>query len=56
MRPTIDIEDRDELRRCIEEEMLLHGPACDLNHLNVSAVRWMHGIFKDLPFKGDIST
>ena len=56
MRPTIDIEDREELRRRIEEEMQLYGPACDLNHLNVSAVRLMHGIFKDLPFTGDIST
>lgn len=35
--------------------MDMYGPSCDLNHLDVSAITTFAGLFKNLPFTGDIS-
>lgn len=45
----------EHLRALVIEAIAEHGPACDLNHLDVSGLTNMAGIFQDLPFNGDIS-
>ena len=43
------------LRTLIVEEIERNGPNCDLNHLDISQVTSLAGVFSDLPFTGDIS-
>lgn len=48
-------KDRDDLRACIEQEIKTHGVHCSLNHLDISHIRNMDGLFEELSFEGDIS-
>ena len=43
------------LRALIVEEIERNGPNCDLNHLDISQVSSLAGVFADMPFNGDIS-
>ena len=44
-----------ELMSMIEAQVVREGPACDLNHIDVSAITDMSELFKNSPFNGDIS-
>ena len=44
-----------ELRTLIQSSIALHGPACSLNHLDVSQITNMEFVFSNTPFVGDIS-
>lgn len=44
-----------ELMSMIEAQVFREGPACDLNHIDVSAITDMSELFKNSPFNGDIS-
>jgi surface protein len=46
---------RDQLKALVEEEIEKQGPQADLNHINVSNVKKMGGMFRDSQFNGDIS-
>ena len=43
------------LKEQIQNEMALHGPACSLNHLDISGVDDMSELFAHTSFNGDIS-
>lgn len=49
------VTDREDLLELIEACMDLYGPDCNLNWIDVSGVREMHGLFADTEFNGDIS-
>ena len=49
------VRDKNHLLKLIEDEISLHGLECDLNHLNVSRVKDMEGMFSHSKFNGDIS-
>lgn len=42
------------LKRIVQEHLLVHGLACDLNHIDVS-VSNLNGLFQQTDFNGDIS-
>ena len=48
-------QDRDDLKRAIGHEIQVNGNKCSLNHIDISHIRNMDGLFEDLPFDGDIS-
>lgn len=48
-------ESPSHLRRLIKECMAARGPACDLNHIDVSQLAVFHQTFEGLDFTGDIS-
>jgi hypothetical protein len=55
MKPKIIANDVRHLRKIIKHEMEINGKNCDLNHIDVSEVTDMQGLFADLEFNGDIS-
>jgi len=55
MKPTIIAKNHLHLVEIIEKELNLNGYLCDLNHIDVSNVKRMNGLFANVPFEGDIS-
>lgn len=45
----------DELKNIVQEQMKSYGPHVDLNHMDVSRITSMGGLFRNSPFNGDIS-
>ena len=45
----------EHLRSLVTEQIRIYGEKCDLNHIDVSHIDDMSGIFSRLPFNGDIS-
>ena len=55
MRKTIVVKSLDELEVLISNEIEKFGVKCDLNHIDVSHITSMSGLFYDSKFNGDIS-
>lgn len=45
----------EHLRTLVDAEIALHGVHCDLNHIDISQIDSLLGVFQDSPFNGDIS-
>jgi hypothetical protein len=55
MKPTIIAKDKDHLIDLINQETMVNGWECDLNHIDVSQVLSMSFVFCRSKFNGDIS-
>lgn len=55
MQDIIVVQAQQSLRSIIKEAIQAGGPNCDLNHIDVSRVENMNGLFYNLPFHGNIS-
>ena len=53
-KPVVAIS-KSELKNLIIEQIQTYGTACDLNHIDVSNLHDMTGVFSTLPFNGDVS-
>jgi hypothetical protein len=51
----IIVNDNNQLRQLIDDQIALHGPNCDLNHIDVSQINDMRYMFYNSNFNGDIS-
>ena len=51
----IVVKNKRELKKLINQRIKEQGPNCDLNDIDVSRVKDMHGLFEDSIFNGDIS-
>ena len=54
-KPTRIADNLYHLKWIVEDEIQKHGPAVDLNHVDVSRLTSLHGVFCRSPFCGDIS-
>ena len=52
---TLFPKDKKELMRMIDDEVVKNGPACSLNHIDVSEITDMSGLFRQSIFDGDIT-
>jgi surface protein len=55
MPQAIVAHDKDHLKYLVKEAMLDQGDRCDLNHIDVSQVKYMGWLFANTSFNGDIS-
>lgn len=55
MKKKIVAQNDDHLIRLIKKEMKRHGCQCNLNHIDVSKITNMAGLFIDSDFNGDVS-
>ena len=54
LKPAVVAKDSDHLKKLIAAEISEHGDTCDLNHIDVSALTTLNGLFYDTDFNGDI--
>ena len=52
---TLFPKDQDELERMIRNELNTHGNKADLNHIDLSKIGNLSGLFRYTSFNGDIS-
>lgn len=52
---TLFPKDKTELMHMIDDEVVKNGPTCSLNHIDVSAITDMSGLFRQSIFDGDIT-
>jgi surface protein len=55
MKHKIIAENKKHLEELIKQEINMNGNECDLNHIDVSKINQMIGLFQDSKFNGDIS-
>jgi hypothetical protein len=55
MKPRIVAKDKNHLEILISQEIEANGFQCDLNHIDVSNVETMEGMFLNSEFNGDIT-
>ena len=54
-RPLVVASDKDHLKQLIDQEIKEHGRYCSLNHIDVSNIQDMSGLFQYSDFNGNIS-
>ena len=52
---SIRAQNKEHLKKLIEDQMATHGHRCDLNHIDVSLITDMSELFHNSRFNGDIS-
>lgn len=52
---TLFLKDKEELKQMINDEIKKHGNRADLNHIDVSEITDLSGLFETSVFNGDIS-
>ncbi len=55
MKNKIIPKNKEDLKKIIQDEMSMNGNNCDLNHIDVSQINDMVGLFLSSHFNGDIS-